>query len=114
MPADATYGRANLVRIRGVQQTLLNSEGFLAPMLDRYASDDPRVGGAPSSFNVYFSIRGREQRLIDFYGGAQSVGGSARNRINGINDFNQTAVRELMTKLGGRFYEQPKRHWTRR
>jgi hypothetical protein len=76
------------VRIRGVQQTLLNSEGFLAPMLDRYASDDPRVGGAPFSFNAYFSIRGREQQLIDFYGGAQSVGGSARNRINGINDFN--------------------------
>jgi hypothetical protein len=59
------------VRIRGVQQTLLNSEGFLAPMLDRYASDDPRVGGAPFSFNAYFSIRGREQQLIDFYGGAQ-------------------------------------------
>lgn len=33
-------------------------------------------------------IRGREQQLIDFFGGAQSVGGRARNLINGVADFN--------------------------
>lgn len=34
------------------------------------------------------AIRGREQQLIDFYGGAQSVGGTARNEINSVSDFN--------------------------
>lgn len=33
-------------------------------------------------------IRGREQQLIDFFGGAKSVGGTARNMINGVADFN--------------------------
>lgn len=33
-------------------------------------------------------IRGREQQLIDFYGGARSAGGTARNLINGVADFN--------------------------
>ncbi len=36
----------------------------------------------------YQAIRGREQQLIDYFGGAQSVGGTARNEINGIADFN--------------------------
>jgi hypothetical protein len=26
--------------------------------------------------------------LIDYYGGARSVGGNARNMINGVSDFN--------------------------
>ncbi|MGV6853124.1 MAG: hypothetical protein ACWA5R_13225 [bacterium] len=34
------------------------------------------------------ATRGREQQLVDFYGGAKSVGGSARNMINGVADFN--------------------------
>lgn len=34
------------------------------------------------------SIRGREQMLIDFYGGAQSIGGTSGNKINGIWPFN--------------------------
>lgn len=34
------------------------------------------------------AIRGREQQLIDYYGGAQSVGGSSGNAINGIWDYN--------------------------
>ncbi|WP_158965866.1 hypothetical protein [Paraglaciecola sp. L3A3] len=36
----------------------------------------------------YGAIRGREQQLIDYLGGALSIGGSARNKINGIADFN--------------------------
>lgn len=36
----------------------------------------------------YSAIRGREQQLIDYLGGARSVGGSARNAINGVADFN--------------------------
>jgi RHS repeat-associated protein len=60
---------------RGYSQPLLNAEGFLPPMLDQ-ATDS------------YSAIRGREQQLIDFYGGAQSAGGTARNMINGISDLN--------------------------
>jgi hypothetical protein len=34
------------------------------------------------------AIRGREQQLIDFSGGAQSIGGTSGNAINGISDYN--------------------------
>jgi hypothetical protein len=47
-------------------------------------------------------IRGREQILIDFYGGAQSMGGTSANTINsiGMNNKNMrtyvdTAAKEL-------------------
>uniref|UniRef100_UPI0010F7B51C RHS repeat-associated core domain-containing protein n=1 Tax=Chitinivorax sp. B TaxID=2502235 RepID=UPI0010F7B51C len=66
---------ATLVRDRGLQQTHLNSEGFAFPVLDVSTTD-------------YAAIRGREQQLIDFYGGAQTVGGTARNAINAIRDLN--------------------------
>ena len=36
----------------------------------------------------YAAIRGREQQLIDFHGGAQSVGGTSYNSINGIGKWN--------------------------
>ncbi|MGG4154295.1 hypothetical protein [Peribacillus muralis] len=32
------------------------------------------------------AIRGREQLLIEKYGGAQSKGGTSGNKINGISD----------------------------
>ncbi len=32
------------------------------------------------------AIRGREQQLIDYHGGAESVGGTSRNKINGVSD----------------------------
>lgn len=64
-----------LVRQRGLQQAHLNAEGFGPPQLDQWSTDN----GA---------IRGREQMLIDYYGGAQSVGGTARNKINGVSDLN--------------------------
>ncbi|WP_213881929.1 RHS repeat-associated core domain-containing protein, partial [Pseudomonas sp. dw_358] len=69
----------DLVRTRGMQQNHLNAEGFFPPVLDRFTND-------------YQAIRGREQQLIDFYGGAQSVGGSARNLINGVSDFNPRGI----------------------
>ncbi len=64
-----------LVLQRGLQQGHLNAEGFGPPRLDQWTND-------------YGAIRGREQMLIDYYGGARSVGGSARNMINGVSDFN--------------------------
>lgn len=52
------------------------------PVLDR------ALAVQNGSEDAYFAIRGREQQLIDFHGGAQSVGGTSRNKINGISDWN--------------------------
>jgi RHS repeat-associated protein len=71
--ADETVQQ--ILNRRAAGQPLLNSEGFSAPVLDQVSTDS----GA---------IRGREQQLIDYNGGAQSVGGDARNKINGVADFN--------------------------
>jgi RHS repeat-associated protein len=59
---------------RAAGQPLLNAEGFQKPVVDVVSTNS----GA---------IRGREQQLIDFNGGAQSVGGTSRNKINGISDW---------------------------
>lgn len=64
-----------LVLKRAAGQAVLNAEGFAPPTVDRWTTD-------------YHAILGREQQLIDFYGGARSVGGTARNLINGVADFN--------------------------
>ncbi len=63
------------IKNRAMGQPLLNAEGFLPPVLDR-SSDN------------YSAIRGREQKLIEVNGGAQSSGGSSRNMINGISTWN--------------------------
>ena len=49
--------------------------GYGPAMMDKVSENAP-------------AIRGREQQLIDFHGGAQSVGGTSGNRINGISDYN--------------------------
>lgn len=41
------------------------------------------------------AIRGREQQLIDYYGGARSKGGTSGNKINGISDKNPKKKRYL-------------------
>ena len=70
------YGDPQAIALRrATGQPLLNQEGFAPPVVDAVATDLP-------------PIRGREQQLIDFLGGAQSVGGTARNKINGVADFN--------------------------
>ena len=50
----------------------MNDKGFGPAVLDK-------------SSNNYAAIRGREQMLIDLYGGAQSTGGTSGNAINGIS-----------------------------
>ena len=49
----------------------MNAQGYEPAVLDKSSSS-------------YEAIRGREQMLIDYYGGAQSIGGSSGNAINGI------------------------------
>lgn len=82
-----------IVKNRGLQQELLNAQGFDLPVLDQYAR-----GG-----EGYRAIRGREQQLIDYNGGAQSVGGTARNAIQGVGDWNprRTDYMDMSNKLFG-------------
>lgn len=54
----------------------MNNKGFGPAVLDK-TSDN------------YEAIRGREQMLIDYHGGAQSMGGTSGNAINGIGPNNQ-------------------------
>lgn len=54
----------------------MNAKGFGPAVLDK-TSDS------------YEAIRGREQMLIDYHGGAQSMGGKSGNAINGIGPNNQ-------------------------
>lgn len=53
----------------------MNSEGFGPAVLDKSSTNKA-------------AIRGREQQLIDFHGGAQSMGGTSGNKINGISPLN--------------------------
>ena len=70
------YGTPNQnIAARAAGQPLLNGEGFDRPVLDRSSPDS-------------YPIRGREQQMIDLNGGAQSSGGSSRNKINGIAPLN--------------------------
>lgn len=54
----------------------MNKDGFGPAVLDKSSANS----GA---------VRGREQQLIDAYGGARSTGGTSGNRINGISAKNQ-------------------------
>lgn len=72
---DSSLSTATILSNRAAGQPLLNTSGFSPPVLDQRSSN-------------YDAIRGREQQLIDFNGGAQSVGGAARNMINGVSDYN--------------------------
>jgi RHS repeat-associated protein len=53
----------------------MTEQGFGAAQLDRVSES-------------YSAIRGREQQLINFHGGAQRQGGTSGNRINGISQWN--------------------------
>lgn len=53
----------------------MNSQGYGQAVLDK-------------SSTSYDAIRGREQMLIDANGGAQSMGGTSGNAINGISAYN--------------------------
>lgn len=60
----------------------MNNKGFGPAQLDKSSSNKN-------------AIRGREQQLIDHYGGAQSKGGFSGNSINGISDRNKNGTKYL-------------------
>ncbi len=62
----------------------MNAQGFGRARLDRAV----RSGGTLDDITARAAIRGREQLLIDHYGGAQSQGGTSGNAINGISPYN--------------------------
>ncbi len=53
----------------------MNKEGYDPAVLDKSSKNSS-------------AIRGREQELIDFHGGAKSQGGTSGNKINSISDKN--------------------------
>ncbi|MBX2887993.1 MAG: hypothetical protein KF829_05020 [Ferruginibacter sp.] len=74
---------------REATHTILNSEGYQPAQLDQASTS-------------YAAIRGREQQLIDYNGGAQSEGGTSRNKIRGVgrknvlrNAYNTAATAEF-------------------
>lgn len=67
----------------------MNEKGFGPAQLDR-TSDN------------YQAIRGREQMLIDYFGGAKSGGGSSGNAINGISPNNKN-INEYIEAAKGVF-----------
>jgi RHS repeat-associated protein len=60
----------------------LNNKGFDDPIPDRSSSNPA-------------AIRGREQQLIEQFGGAKSQGGTSANKINGVSPANQNRQRYL-------------------
>jgi RHS repeat-associated protein len=60
----------------------MNSKGYGPAVLDK------------SSAN-YSAIRGREQNMIDYYGGAKSSGGTSGNSVNGISPLNPRRTQYL-------------------
>jgi RHS repeat-associated protein len=84
-------GLMRIVTQRNAGQPLLNAEGFGPGVVDAYSTSR----GA---------IRGREQQLIDYYGGPRSMGGTSRNVINGIaplNPLRSTYMRQSNAEFGG-------------
>lgn len=53
----------------------MNGKGFGPAVLDKSSSNR-------------LAVRGREQQLIDAYGGAKSMGGTSGNAINGVSRIN--------------------------
>ncbi|WP_285780806.1 polymorphic toxin-type HINT domain-containing protein, partial [Microtetraspora sp. NBRC 13810] len=63
----------------------MNDQGFGPAVLDKWVEGTLPVAQRHSD-TAYRAIRGREQNLIDFFGGAQSAGGASGNAIRGIAD----------------------------
>ncbi|GAA4235731.1 hypothetical protein GCM10022254_43610 [Actinomadura meridiana] len=63
----------------------MNDQGFGPAVLDKWVEGTLPVAQRHND-TAYQAIRGREQNLIDFFGGAQSAGGTSGNAIRGIAD----------------------------
>ncbi|MBC9730897.1 hypothetical protein [Streptomyces sp. TRM68367] len=61
----------------------MNDKGFGPAVLDKFAEATKSVAERHSD-PAYQAIRGREQQLIDFFGGAKSDGGISGNAIRGV------------------------------
>lgn len=60
-------------------------EGYNAAVLDVFAVGGQTEYANRYQDNAYIQIRGREQQLIDFHGGAQSEGGTSGNPYRGVD-----------------------------
>jgi RHS repeat-associated protein len=62
----------------------MRTQGFGNPMVDRSIKSTATI----NDIFARAAIRGREQMLIEHYGGARSSGGTSGNAINGISPYN--------------------------
>ena len=69
--APTTEEAQAAVDSRDASHTLLRSEDYGNAILDKVSTS-------------YAAIRGREQQLVDYYGGAQRDGGTSRNKIRAV------------------------------
>ncbi|MDF3301636.1 LamG-like jellyroll fold domain-containing protein [Streptomyces tropicalis] len=65
----------------------MTEKGFGPAVLDKFAVATKSVAERHSD-PAYQAIRGREQQLIDAFGGAQSAGGTSGNAIRGVAEDN--------------------------
>lgn len=65
----------------------MNAKGYGPAVLDKSSSN-------------YQAIRGREQMLIDYHGGAKSTGGNSGNDINGIGKKNKRKNKYINASKG--------------
>jgi RHS repeat-associated protein len=80
----------------------MDAKGFGPARLDRWVRSVATVNDAVGRA----AIRGREQMLIEHYGGAQSEGGTSGNAINGISPYNPLRpfyIGTAQTYFGNRF-----------
>ena len=89
--ASGTGTPLDIVKRRDVGHHM-NAFGFGPAILDQFAMGTTSVQlgmGFATSLSAYVVIRGREQQLIDFYGGSVSDGNlSGANAIRGVSKWN--------------------------
>jgi hypothetical protein len=78
---------ASILRARDMGHHMTAGDGWGPAQLDQSLYATKSYAGRHGDLS-YQAIRGREQNLIDYFGGAKSMGGSAGNAIQGISDFN--------------------------
>ncbi|MFC7531845.1 polymorphic toxin-type HINT domain-containing protein [Actinoplanes sp. GCM10030250] len=79
----------------------MNDEGFGPAVLDKWMEATLPVADRHSDL-AYQAMRGREQNLIDHFGGARSMGGTSGNSINGIAEDNK--LRHVYMNAARRVY----------
>ncbi|HYR06704.1 MAG TPA: RHS repeat-associated core domain-containing protein, partial [Longimicrobium sp.] len=88
----------------GDPQSLVNAR-YASHHMRALGYGSPRVDQAASGPSGYLAIRGREQQLIDHYGGSRTDGGSSGNSIRGVAKNNRVRGRIYHRAANAKFGE---------